>query len=107
MGALHLDKGYDASTVRATLDTFGLCETVIDKRRKPGDPKPKTTVVKAGSHTMGLRWPVERTNSWLSNFGQLRRSTDRRSGQREGQFCLAVLFIIVPKLIDHRDRWCQ
>ena len=107
VGALHLDKGYDASTVRATLDTFGLCETVIDKRRKPGDPKAKTTVVKAGSHTMGLRWPVERTNSWLSNFGQLRRSTDRRSGQREGQFCLAVLFIIVPKLIDHRDRWCQ
>ncbi len=30
------------------------------------DPKP-----------MGLRWPVERTNSWLSNYGQLRRNTDR------------------------------
>jgi len=30
------------------------------------------------------RWPVERTNSWLSNFGQLRRSTDRspRIGSR-------------------------
>ena len=26
---------------------------------------------------MGMRWPVERTNSWLSNFGQLRRNTDR------------------------------
>ena len=23
------------------------------------------------------RWPIERTNSWLSNFGQLRRNTDR------------------------------
>ena len=43
VGALHLDKGYDANTVRATLHTFGLCETVIDKRRKPGDPKPKRT----------------------------------------------------------------
>jgi hypothetical protein len=26
---------------------------------------------------LGMRWPVERTNSWLSNFGQLRRNTDR------------------------------
>ena len=25
---------------------------------------------------LGLRWPVERTNSWLSNYGQLRRNTD-------------------------------
>ena len=50
---------------------------------------------------MGMRWAVARTNSWLCNSGQLRRSTDRRSGQREGQFCLAVLFIIVPKLIDN------
>ena len=107
VGRLHLDKGYDASTVRALLDTFGLADVVIDKRRKPGEPKPKRQVAKDGSHTMGLRWPVERTNSWLSNFGQLRRSTDRRAGHREGQFCLAVLFIIVSKLIDHRDRWCR
>jgi hypothetical protein len=27
--------------------------------------------------SMGLRWPVERTNSWLSNYGALRRDTDR------------------------------
>ncbi len=25
---------------------------------------------------MGLRRPVERTNSWLSNFGALGRTTD-------------------------------
>jgi hypothetical protein len=53
---------------------------------------------------MGMRWAVARTNSWLCNSGQLRRSTDPRSGKREDQLCLAVLFIIVPKLIDHRDR---
>src|SRR5438128_6363436 len=23
---------------------------------------------------LGMRWPIERTNSWLSNFGQLRRN---------------------------------
>jgi len=31
---------------------------------------------------MGLRWPVERTNSWLSNYGQLRRNTDRKTAHR-------------------------
>ena len=24
---------------------------------------------------LGMRWTVERTNSWLSNYGQLRRNT--------------------------------
>jgi TrwC relaxase len=27
----------------------------------------------------GLRWPVERTDTWMSNFGQLGRNTDRSS----------------------------
>lgn len=40
----------------------------------------------------GLRWPVERTNSWLSNFGQLRRNTDRRTNHRLAQLALAVAF---------------
>jgi hypothetical protein len=31
---------------------------------------------------MGLRWPVERINSWLSNFGALRRNTDRKPKHR-------------------------
>ena len=54
---------------------------------------------------MGLRWPVERTNSWLSNFGQLRRNTDRKTRHRLAQFALAVVFIITAKLIDWRNRW--
>jgi hypothetical protein len=52
-----------------------------------------------------MRWPVERTNSWLSNFGQLRRNTDRRILQRLGQFALAVALIIVIKLMNWPDRW--
>jgi len=54
---------------------------------------------------MGLRWPVERTNSWLSNFGQLRRNTDRKSVHRLAQFALAVVFLVTAKLIDWRNRW--
>jgi len=54
---------------------------------------------------MGQRWPVERTNSWLSNFGQLRRNTDRFIHQRLAQFALAVVCIITVKLIKWADRW--
>jgi hypothetical protein len=54
---------------------------------------------------MGLRWPVERTNSWLSNFGQLRRNTDRKRPHKVAQLALAITFLIVAKLIDWRNRW--
>ena len=69
--------------------------------------KRKTTAAK-GSATklpMGLRWPVERTNSWLSNYGQLRRNTDRSTIHRLAQFALAVSFLLTAKLIDWRNRW--
>jgi len=49
--------------------------------------------------------PVERTNSWLSNFGQLRRNTDRRPQHRLAQLSLAITPSIRAKLIDRRDRW--
>ena len=54
---------------------------------------------------MGLRWPVERTNSWLSNFGQLRRNTDRQPAHRAAQLALAVAFLLTAKLIGWRNRW--
>jgi hypothetical protein len=37
---------------------------VIAKKRKRGSPAKETKKL-----PMGLRWPVERTNSWLSNYG--------------------------------------
>ena len=54
---------------------------------------------------MGLRWPVERTNSWLSNFGQLRRNTDRKICHRASQLALAIVFLLTAKLIDWQKRW--
>lgn len=54
---------------------------------------------------MGLRWPVERTNSWLSNFGQLRRNTDWWSTHRLAQLALAITFLLTAKLVDWRNRW--
>lgn len=51
--------------------------------------------------TLGLRWIVEATNSWWSNYGQLHRSTDRRTRRRHAALCLATVVLIVGQLIDH------
>ena len=100
---LHLDKGYDNSIVRGLCADLGIGDLVCAKRRKPGEPK--TATVRNGPHTLGLRWPVERTNSWFSNYGQLRRSTDRFIHHRLAQIDLAVAFILTIKLIKWADRW--
>jgi len=55
--------------------------------------------------TLGLRWPVERTNSWFSSFGQLRRNTDRFARQRLGQIAIAVALILTVKLVKWAKRW--
>jgi transposase len=100
---LHLDRGYDSRGIRATCEEFGLDDLICAKRRprrsKARGRYPKITV------PMGKRWPIERTNPWLSNFGQLRRNTDRFIAHRMAQLALAIILIIVIKLIDWRDRW--
>jgi hypothetical protein len=48
---------------------------------------------------LGLRWIVEATNTWWSNYGQLRRNTDRRSRHCHAALCLATVVLIVGKLI--------
>ena len=68
---LHLDRGYDNGVARALCTDLGLDELVCAKKRKRGTAEKKPAI------PLGMRWPVERTNSWLSNFGQLRRNTDR------------------------------
>jgi hypothetical protein len=52
-----------------------------------------------------MRWPVERTNAWLSAYGQLRRNTDRFITHRLAQIALAVTFTITIKLFAYADRW--
>jgi len=52
-----------------------------------------------------LRWIVEATNTWLSNYGQLRRNTDRRERHRHAALRLATAVLIIGRLIDYRNRW--
>ena len=95
---LHLDRGYDYPAVRDRLTALGLRDVCIQRRstKTPGAQQPIR---------LGLRWIVESTNSWLSNYGQLRRNTDRRSGHRHAALCLATTVLIVGKLLNYRDRW--
>jgi transposase len=96
---LWLDRGYDSELTRTRLTERGITDAMIAKKRKRGS----TTGSKR--QPMGLRWPVERTNSWLSNFGQLRRNTDRFTAHRLAQFALAVALIITVKLVKWSQRW--
>ncbi|WP_420625002.1 IS5 family transposase [Candidatus Poriferisodalis sp.] len=97
---LHLDRGYWGARVDRSAADAGITDLVRPPKRKPGHDGPAEPV----PAPLGLRWKVERTNSWLSNYGQLRRNTDRKPRHRLAQIALAVALIITIKLIDHRDR---
>jgi IS5 family transposase len=97
---LHLDRGYDVARVKEECAERGLTDVICPKRRKPGRFIKRKLVI-----PLGMRWPVERTNSWMSNFGQLRRNTDRRIDQRMDQIALTVSLIIAVKLVKWAKRW--
>ena len=96
---LALDRGYDYPVVRERLAGYGLDELEIQKRgTKPPPGTPQRL-------TLGLRWIVEALNSWWSNYGQLRRSTDRLMVHRYAAISLASTVLMTARLIDYRDRW--
>jgi transposase len=97
--SLHLDRGYDNGVVRTTVAAAGISDLVCSRVRPRGRGGVRRQV------PLGLRWPIERTNAWLSNFGQLRRNTDRRVRHRLAQLALAIVILLTAKLIDWRDRW--
>ncbi len=96
---LHLDRGYDSPAVRDRLRGAGIEAFEIQLRgtKVPG--------VKKQPVRLGLRWIVEATNTWWSNYGQLRRNTDRKKCHRHAALCLATVVLIVGRLLDWRDRW--
>ncbi|MGH8950460.1 MAG: transposase [Acidimicrobiia bacterium] len=85
IGTLRLDRGYDSGAVRDRLRSTGIDQFEIQRRgtKLPG--------VKKQPLRLGLRWIVEATNTWWSNYGQLRRNTDRRARHRHAALCLATV----------------
>jgi transposase len=98
---LHLDRGYDNRIVRGECERRGITDYVIAERRTKGTAKNQSTR-RVG---LGQRWPVERTNSWFSNYGQLRRNTDRFVAHRLAQLALAITLLITVKLVKWAKRW--
>jgi transposase len=96
---LHLDRGYDNGVVRRLVADAGIEDLICSKVRPAGTATAKKLV------PLGMRWPIERTNSWLSNYGQLRRNTDRCVAHRLAQLALAIALLLTAKLIDWRNRW--
>jgi hypothetical protein len=68
---VHLDRGHDTAGVRDICSNFGV-ETVTAKIRPRNKDKSKKTKVPV---TLGMGWPVERTNSWFSNFGKQKQGS--------------------------------
>jgi hypothetical protein len=90
---------WDSPAVRDRLRVAGIDQFEIQRRgtKVPG--------VKRQPLRLGLRWVVEATDTWWSNYGQLRRNTDRRPRHRHAALCLATAILIVGRLIGWRNRW--
>jgi transposase len=92
---VHLDAGYDYRPCRAEPAERGLGATI--SRR--GTPAPVQ---------VGKRWVVERTNSWLNDFGRIRRCTERRRTCVEAYLALTAAIVVLRALLRaawYRYRW--
>lgn len=100
IGTLHLDRGFGYASTPALVATYGINNLDVIPRRRPGQgPIPLVG--------LGKRWIVESANSWLSNYGQLRRNTDRQTRHRHAAICLATTILITARLIDWRNTWTR
>ncbi len=87
---VHLDAGYDYRPCREALEQRGLHGQIAHR----GTPAPIQ---------VGRRWVVERTNSWLNDFGRLRRCTERRSACIDAYLALAAAIVTIRAL--RRAAW--
>jgi IS5 family transposase len=92
---VHLDAGYDYRPCREALEERGLLGQIAHR----GVPAPIQ---------VGRRWIVERTNSWLNDFGKLVRCTERRRDCVDAYLALAAASVTIRALFRaawYRYRW--
>ena len=87
---VHLDAGYDYRPCREALEERALLGEIAHR----GTPAPIQ---------VGRRWVVERTNSWLNDFGRLRRCTERRKDCLDAYLALAAAIVTIRALL--RAAW--
>jgi transposase len=90
-----LDRAYVGAPVQVVLAEMG-CTGVLPP-----------TAGAAAEH-VGERWVVERTHSWLNDFGRLRRCPERSAAVVDLYLFLAASIIVIRQLLRaacHRFRW--
>lgn len=90
--SVHLDRAYDSKGTRRLLEERGL-SGVIARR---GAPTPLTA---------GLRWIVERTNSWHNAHKKLVWCTEREGKVMDFWIALSNVVIVVRRLV--REGWLR
>ena len=94
IGRLHLDRGYGYPSLPTKLDHHQIDNVVVTMRNQPG----VGCVLLAG---LKQRWVVERTNSWLTNFRQLKINWDRTIEHRLAAVQFGFAILMLYRLIDH------
>jgi transposase len=97
IGTLHLDRGFGYKSLPERLRGYDINALDVIPRNQPGQGRVQLV-------GFGRRWIAERTHSWFTNYGQLRRNTDRRAEHRHAALCLATALLITARLIDHRNQ---
>ena len=90
--SVHLDRGYDSNVTRRLLKERELIGVIREK----GKPAP----LKAG-----LRWVVERTNSWHNAHKKLVWCTERRGRVIDFWIAFSNAVIVVGRLV--REAWTR
>jgi transposase len=96
IGTLHLDRGFGYPSLPDRLTSYQINNVNVIARNQRGQGRIQLV-------GFGRRWVGERTHSWFTNYGQLRRNTDRRTEHRHAALCLATALLITARLIDHRN----
>ncbi|MET9603335.1 IS5 family transposase [Streptomyces sp. NPDC006459] len=92
---VNLDRGYDSAKSRELIAELGFTAEIARK----GVPAP----IQAGK-----RWVVERTHSWMNDYGKLRRCTERSGAVVDSYLYLAATPVTLRMLIRRstsRYRW--
>jgi hypothetical protein len=90
--SIHLDRGYDSNLTRRLLEERELIGVISEK----GKPAPLRA---------GLRWVVERTNSWHNAHKKLVWCTERRGRVIDFWIAFSKVVIIVGRLV--REAWTR
>jgi transposase len=91
---LHLDRGYGYPSLPERLAHHQINHVDVTMRNMPGQGR---------VHLAGLkrRWVVERTNSWLTNYKQLKINHDRTVEHRLAAVQLGLAILMIYRIVDH------